>query len=65
MSDDVVIPPDLVAAQQRAHEAFRAVGAWTEEAPDTLPKRPRTRWRTGGQRCTRRRMPHTPCEHLW
>jgi hypothetical protein len=36
---DVMIPAELVAARQRAGEAFDAVGAWTEDAPDTLEDR--------------------------
>ncbi|TJZ96757.1 hypothetical protein [Actinacidiphila oryziradicis] len=36
---DIVIPPELVDAQRRAEEAFRAVGAWAEGAPDTLADR--------------------------
>ncbi|MGD9482895.1 hypothetical protein WDH52_06470 [Streptomyces sp. TRM70308] len=36
MSDDVVIPRELVVAQRCVHEALSAVGAWTEATPGTL-----------------------------
>ncbi|MEU8892984.1 hypothetical protein [Streptomyces sp. NPDC048442] len=39
MSDDLVIPAEMVAAQLQAEEALAAVGAWTDSAPDTMADR--------------------------